>query len=186
MMVGNSQHTNEENSTNKSLQRDENFIPTTQDLLSQFVQSPVDFIRQIIAEEAGKHLANLKEEAELRGALNAFRKSNPDFVRFEPLILQEVGRLIQNDPDGDIDPWEKLLEKASENFKKKFQAMLEEGSLKPLLKGQQPPFIESSNNRIVQEHPPRFSRTQIANMSMGEYLKNEAAIDDALKSQRII
>lgn len=159
---------------------------SSQEDLAQFVQDPAGFVRQLVEEEAVKHLARLKEEAELRGALNVFRRNHPEFARFEPLIMQEVVALIQNDPDGHIDPWDTLLEKAMKNFKQKFQEMLKDGSLKPDIENQQPPFVEGSGNRIPQELPPRFSREQIANMSMSEYLKNEAAIDAALRNQRIV
>jgi hypothetical protein len=156
-----------------------------QEELAQFVQDPAGFIRQLIEEEAVKHLSRLKEEAELRGALNVFRRNNPDFARFEPMILQEVVSLIQNDPDGHIDPWDTLLEKAMKNFSQKFQAMLKDGGIKPEIENQQPPFVEGSGNRIPKELPPTFTREQIARMSLDEYLKNEAAIDAALRNQRI-
>lgn len=163
---------------------------TSDEALAQFVQDPIHFIRQIIAEEAVKHLARLKEEAELRGTVNIFRKKYPDFVRFEPLILQEVAMLIQNDPDGNIDPWDKLLEKAMGVFKQKFRAMMEDGGLhnveKPALNSADPPFIEGGRNRKLPEQSPTFTRAQIANMSLDEFLKNETAIDDAMKNKRII
>jgi len=45
--------------------------------------------------------------------------------------------------------------------------------------------MESAGNRIPTELPATFTRAQIAGMSMQDFLKNEAAINDALKNNRI-
>ncbi|HEY9746601.1 MAG TPA: hypothetical protein V6C99_10330 [Oculatellaceae cyanobacterium] len=153
--------------------------------LTQLMQNPAAYIRAIVEEEAIKHLARLKEEAELRGALNLFRKKNEDFARFEPLIMQEVADLIRNDPDGDIAPWDQLLEKGTERFREKFQAMMAEKA-ETLASSEAPPFLEGSGNRTAREVPPQFTREQIARMSLSEYLQNEAAIDEALRGKRIV
>jgi len=157
--------------------------------LEMLGKNPVGFVQQIVAGMTEKYLADLKEQAELRGALNAFRKAHPEAVRFEPFILQEVVALIQNDPDGVIDPWDKLLEKALKAFSTKFEATVKD----ELAKGDEiraeekvkAPFVEGAANRVMPELPPSFTRAQIAAMSQAEFLKNEAAINEALKNNRI-
>lgn len=155
--------------------------------LEMLMRDPVGFVQQIVNRSAEAHLANLKEEAELRGAMNLFRRKNPDFERFEPFILQEVAALIQNDPDGVIDPWDKLLEKAGENFRKKFAETLKAEVMDKTMKKEekQPPYMESAANKALPEQPQSFSREQIDRMSLDEFMKNEAAINDALKNKRI-
>lgn len=157
--------------------------------LDLMIKDPVGFVQQIVASTTEKHLADLKEQAELRGALNAFRKAHPEAARFEPFILQEVISLIQNDPDGVIDPWDKLLAKGLENFRQKFTATVNEEFAKGETAGTenmpQAPFVEGAANRIMPEAPPSFTRAQIAAMSRSDFLKNEAAINEALKNNRI-
>jgi hypothetical protein len=162
-------------------------IPPTdlpnQQAVEALLRDPAGFIRSIVDEAAQNHLATLKEEAELRGAINAFRKTHPEFERFEPFIMQEVVHLIQNDEDGAIAPWDQLLEKASETFKQKFQETMK-GQIMPN-DNPQPPAIEGTAQRMLPEAAPSFTREQIANMSMEEFMKNETAINHALQNQRI-
>jgi len=164
-------------------------VLSTQQALELLMQNPVSFIQQLINRSAESYLADLKEEAELRGALHAFRKANPDIGQFEPFILQEVARLIQTDPDGIIDPWHILLEKAKTGFSKNFQDMLESEAMKkrlqPTENTTEPPFMEGAANRVLTEMPPSFTREQIANMSLADFLKHETAINDALANKRI-
>lgn len=156
-----------------------------QQALAEFVKNPVGFIQSIIQQEAHLHLADLKEEAELRGAINAFRKANPEFSRFEPFIMQEVVSLIQNDPDGIIDSWEILLEKGLKNFRQKFRDTVTGKSSDLNENTSEAPYMETATNRKMPEPPPSFTREQIAGMSMPDFLKNEAAINEAMKAKRI-
>jgi hypothetical protein len=45
--------------------------------------------------------------------------------------------------------------------------------------------VEGAANRVIPEAQPAFSRDQIARMSLDEFLKNEASINEALKNNRI-
>jgi hypothetical protein len=155
------------------------------------LNDPVSFVRDIVAQSAQQHLGdirqslgNMREETELRAALNAFRKADPGFEQFQPFIMQELMTLIHNDPDGVHAPWDQLLEKAVANFRQKFQGKIEDELLRQQA-GAPPPYIEGSANRTPSPEPPSFSRKQIAKMSMDDFLKNEAAINAAMTSQRI-
>lgn len=156
--------------------------------LELFITDPFAFVRQIVDDAAKMHLSDLKEEAELKNALNAFRKKSSEFQRFEPFILQEVVTLLKEDPEGSSASWETLLEKATVIFGQKFeatlQAKLENGNENPG-KLVEPPYIESAANRAPIAEPASFTRKQIANMSLPEFLKKEAAINEAIQNNRI-
>lgn len=155
---------------------------------------PVGFIRSIVDAAASIHLADLKERAELNGALNVYRKANPEFERFESFILPIVAELIQNDPDGVIDPWQTLFEKAYQQFKDRFKDILknnpdllqaddlEKNSTSALRPGK---LMEGSANRILPKEAPGFTREQIARMSLDDFIRNEQAINLALQQGRI-
>ncbi len=153
--------------------------------LELLVKNPVNFVQSIVNSAAQVHLADLREEAELRGALNLFRKTHPEFSRFEPFIMQEVVSLLQNDPDGAIDPWDTLLEKGLQQFREKFVQTVQESQATNSGAPEDPPYMESGANRVVPEMPQHFTREQISKMSMQDFLKNESAINAALKERRI-
>ncbi|WMU93398.1 hypothetical protein EMOOHJMP_00205 [Microcystis phage MaAM05] len=158
--------------------------------LELFVSDPFSFVQQIVEDAAKSHLADLKEEAELKSALNGFRKKSPEFARFEPFILQEVVTLLREDPDGGTDQWETLLEKGLAIFSQKFQDTLKEklnasDSEKNTSNPNQTPYMEAATRRQTPTEPLRFSRQQIAQMSLPEFLKHEAAINEALKNNRV-
>lgn len=158
---------------------------TPEQAVEILVRDPVGFVRRIVDEAAQIHLTDLKEEAELRGALNVFRKAHPDAVRFEPFIMQEVVKMIQDDEDGAIAPWDQLLEQALERFKVKFQDMVKENTMPVEEQKTEPPFVEGAMNRVLPEAPVSFTREQISKMSLNEFLKNESAINQALQEKRI-
>lgn len=153
--------------------------------LALLAQNPVGFIQQIVNDAADHHLTDMKEQAELNGALSAFRKIHPEFQRFEPFILQEVSELLKNDDAIATEPWPQLLEKAMENFKQKFSQTIQESQLAANSPAQNPPYVEGGANRVAPESPANFTREQIGKMSMQDFLKNESAINDALKNNRI-
>lgn len=167
-----------------SVELDLNQLPPAQ-ALALFTQDPVGFIQQIVGEAATQHLADLKEQAELNGAMSAFRKLHPDFQRFEPFIVQEAAELLQHDDSLGTEPWSKILEKAMENFKQKFSQSIQESQMTDKLPAQTPPYVEGGTNRVMPEAPANFTREQIGRMSMKDFLKNEAAINEALKNNRI-
>ncbi|WP_373531902.1 hypothetical protein [Vampirovibrio sp.] len=160
--------------------------------LELLIADPFAFVRQIVADAAQTHLADLKEEAELKSALNAFRKKSPEFKRFEPFILQEVVTLLREDPEGGTASWEELIEQGMALFQQKFQATLQAQQDEALEAGEtgkqsrlQAPHIEAAGKRAMPTMPSSFTRQQIAGMSMGEFLKNEAAINEAMKNNRV-
>jgi hypothetical protein len=157
--------------------------------LELFAADPFAFIQQIVADAAQTHLADLKEEAELKSALNTFRKKSPEFKRFEPFILQEVVTLLREDPDGGTASWEQLIEKGMSLFQQKFQATLQaqqnESAETEKPSQSQAPHIEAAAKRALPAQPANFSRQQIAGMSMAEFLKNEAAINEAMKNNLV-
>lgn len=157
--------------------------------LELFISDPFAFVQQIVSDAAQTHLADLKEEAELKSALNAYRKKSPEFQRFEPFILQEVVTLLRDDPDGATASWEQLIEKAMQLFRQKFeatlQAKMDDPSEQTGASVAQPPHMESRTNRLPQVEPPSYTRKQIAKMSLAEFLKNEATINDAIQNNRI-
>jgi len=165
--------------------------PDTEELLNQFYQDPVNFIRRVVNDSAEKYLTDLKEQAELHGALRIARQSNAEFGQFENFILQEVADIIQHDPDGVIAPWPDLLTQGYEQFKTKFQALVKQNPDWLLQHQDQSQLIvpektmENTGVRKTPEIPPTFTRQQIASMSPAEFLAQEAAIDRALKLNRI-
>lgn len=154
--------------------------------LEKLVQNPVAFVQDIVNSAAQTHLADLREEAELRGALSTFRNAYPEFTRFEPFIIQEAVSLIENDPDGSIAPWPDILDKAMKRFQQKFQDTIKTAQApvgeKP---SQTAPYLEAAAKRSVPEQPQTFTRDQLSKMSLNDFLKNEAAINAALENKRI-
>lgn len=161
--------------------------------LELLAKDPVAFVKAIVDSAARMHLADLKEEAELRGVLDVFRNTHPEFQRFEPFILQEVATLLQNDPQSGAATWSQLLEKAMANFSTKFEARLKESvqsnpdepAKTDASERQNPPYMESATNRSPAKQPPSFTRDQIARMSLADFVKNEGAINDAIQNNRI-
>jgi hypothetical protein len=163
--------------------------PSVEQHLAHFCQDPESYIRQIVTQEAEKHLINLKETAELQGALNMMRKAQPDFSRFEPFILREVARNLQEDDDGKIAPWPDLLEQGLKHFKEKFSTLIKDKtySSQPL---QENPMTERAHMEGAQQRKtlpasPNFTAQQIEHMSLEEFLNHEADINQALKDGRI-
>jgi hypothetical protein len=184
-----------QNSTNPALQGASNQSPPPSletlppaQALELFITDPFAFVRQIVEDAAKTHLSDLKEEAELKNALSAFRKKSSEFQRFEPFILQEVVTLLKEDPEGSTASWETLLEKATVIFGQKFEATLQakmENEDAQTNKAIAPPHMEAAANRAPITEPPSFTRKQIANMSLPEFLKKEAAINEAIQNNRI-
>jgi hypothetical protein len=153
--------------------------------MSLFSENPVGFIQTVIDTEAAKHLATLKEQAELDAALKTFKQSQPEFERFQPFIMHEAVKLLQTDTSVANDSWPQIFEKASRNFKQTLAQTVQEGKLGMNNEQSQPPHVEGSSNRQAAETPASFTRAQIGKMSMADFLKNESAINEALKNNRI-
>lgn len=157
-----------------------------EEALAALSADPYGFVQNIVQVTAVQHLQNMKEQAELMGALSAFRKQNPEARQFEPFILQEVAELIQNDDDGHIEPWNTLLEKGLAAFRKKFKGALKQN---PELLAQQAAQtgmqLEGPTNRNLPQATPAFTRDQIAKMSLAEFVANESQINEAMKHNRI-
>ncbi len=161
-------------------------------MVEALLMDPVGFVQRIVESSAQNHLANLKDEAELNGAIRSARKAHPEFERFESFILQEVAELIKTDEDGVIEPWHDLLEKGFNQFQSKFQEMVKQrpellkaGANDSTAGKNAKAFVEGGTTRTSPEPLPSFTREQIANMSINEFLANEQAIEKALKLKRI-
>ena len=148
-----------------------------------FDADPVGFIETVVHQSADKHLDLFKEQAELLSALQFARLSNPDFKQFEPFILKEIAYLIETDEDGILDPWDSLLERGFAQFKERFTQLIKQQA--QLKQEQASAIMEKPGQRSPVKAKPKFSRKQIANMSLGEFLANESAIDQAMQQQRI-
>ncbi len=193
-------HLDEENPSKKSIpvaevplkeNQPENEELKAEAMLEALFTDPVGFVQSIVDSSAQTHLADLKDEAELNGALRAARRAHPEFARFESFILQEVVELLKTDSDGIIDPWQDLLEKGFNKFQEKFKETVKNNpELLENAVGSQPidssnAFIEGSSARVGADPLPSFTREQIAKMSSDEFLANEEAIEKALKLKRI-
>lgn len=153
------------------------------------VMIAADVATEIVEQRLNNQLSTLKDEAELRGALAAFRKANPDVGEFEPFILQELAELIKQDPKAAEASWQELLEQGLSQFKEKFRATVSEHHPKQaesaLSSSSKQPYMESGKPRKLPEGMPQFTRQQIAKMSPEEFASNEAAIELAMKHGRI-
>lgn len=184
-----------ENKAKENISVDELTSEEAQELL---MQNPVGFVSMIVEERGSKHLGDLKEQAELEGALRQFKRAHPQASQFQNFIMEEVAELIKNDPDGVIDPWGVLLEKALKVFEEKFRDTIKnnpellKGNKNAMANEEQTPatkqstaFVEGAVSRKLPEEPANFTREQIGKMSLKEFLKNEDAINEALRSGRI-
>lgn len=161
-----------------------------EEALSALNADPVGFIQALIDDAASRHLANLRDEAELNGAVRAFTRERPEFARFAPYVIQEAITIMQHDDDGVIAPWHELLEQGYRAFEKKFQDTLRTNPT--LAEGASSTgssastaFVEGRANREPTPEPPSFTRQEIARMSLADFLKHESAIEEAMKHKRI-
>lgn len=161
---------------------------------SMLMENPVEFVSMIMEEQGKKHLGDLKEQAELEGALRQFKRAHPEASQFQSFIMEEVAELIKNDPDGVIDPWGELLEKGLQVFEEKFRETIKNNpellkSKTDEAKGKESitktAFVEGAVSRKPSEEATQFSREQIGKMSLKEFLKNEDLINEALQNGRI-
>ncbi|MEB3246171.1 MAG: hypothetical protein VKJ06_09345 [Vampirovibrionales bacterium] len=159
----------------------------TKALLEAFYANPVGFIKGIIADEAETHLAkvgkDMQESAQLEQAILMLRKHEPDFEKLEPYVLQEAARLIETDEDGVIDPWPVLLDKALASVKKNLKEMIAkeitpEGAQASVPK--LPKQMAPAGPRDASSRAQHFTRQQIAQMSLAEFMRHEPAINAAL------
>ncbi len=152
-------------------------------------------IESTFTEHMSLQLSTLRDEAELNGHLRVFRKEHPDAVPFEPFIMQEVAKLIEDDDDGVLAPWDELLAMAYTNFQATFKDTLntinqqqtaDQSSAEAMVAAKnQPPHMEGSTQRNMPQALPSFTRKQIARMTPAEFSKHEAAIESAMKHGRI-
>jgi len=147
---------------------------------------PIGVITSIIGELANDHLMLAAQQLELQAALEVARRSQPDFNRFEPMILQEMSSLIANDEDGVLDPWPELIQRASERFASKLQAMLKQHPELAQATNTPIPYMEGADPRPMAAAKPNYTRKAIESMSLEEFLTNEEAINNALRNNRIV
>jgi hypothetical protein len=152
-----------------------------------FQENPVGFIETVLGQASRVHLTLMQEQVELQNALYLARRSVPDFAEMEPYILKELEQILQSDEDGVLDPWPDMLERAV----KAFQAKLSTVSKQRNLSGSDsnvksnPFFSEGGGTRKPAELAPKFTRKQIASMSLSEFIENEEAINKALREKKI-
>ncbi|MBK8191067.1 MAG: hypothetical protein IPK79_11535 [Vampirovibrionales bacterium] len=165
----------------------ENLTPA--EALEALQENPVLFIQTLIENAASNHLADLRDEAEFNGALRAMGRQHAEFARFAPYVIQETLAIMNADNDGVIAPWHELLEQGYRAFQKKFQETIREtpalASDTASANSAPAAFVEGRSNREAPTEPPSFTRNEIARMSLADFLKNESAIEDALKHRRI-
>ncbi|MDH4379091.1 MAG: hypothetical protein QE263_04205 [Vampirovibrionales bacterium] len=175
--------------------------PTPDEQLSAFMGNPAEYVasiaQNVVEQNADHFLVDMREEAEFKGALRAFRVAHPDAVPFETLIFDEVAKIIRNDDDGVLAPWSELLEQGLQRFQIVFKETLKNNA--ELLQNptnnanaSQPPIpqltssgIEASGSRKAPKPLPSFTRDQIAKMSPAQFAENESAIEEAMRLGRI-
>jgi hypothetical protein len=161
----------------------------TRNPVEAIVMIAADVATEIVEQRLSTQLSTLKDEAELRGSLAAFRKANPEVGEFEPFILQELAELIKHEPKAAEANWQELLEQGLSQFKEKFRATVSEHHPKQaesaLSSSSKQPYMEGGKPRKLPEGLPQFTRQQIAKMSPDEFATNEAAIELAMKHGRI-
>lgn len=164
-----------------------------EEALAAFKANPVGFIELVLAHSAQQHLDTLKEQIELQSALQMARLQDDEFAKFEPFILNAVAQLIKEDADGILAPWPQLLAQAKARFQSQFKALLQQKpQLLDLLKANPDqvqtlvaPYLEGTGGKKTAALAPKFSRKQIAAMSLEEFAANEEAINQAMKEKRI-
>jgi hypothetical protein len=162
--------------------------------------NPVAFIQTIISQMAQGHLDTMREQIELQSAIQFARRYTPDFLRFEPFILQEVAQLISQDEDGVLDPWPDLLERGKEKFKERLKilaaqdpaqakALLSQVNNEPSTTSNEAAakllYQEKAGNRLPTPLDSQFSRKAIEKMSLSEFLNQEEAINKAVRNKKI-
>jgi hypothetical protein len=175
--------------------------PTPDEQLSAFMANPAEYvaaIAQTVVEKNADHfLVNMREEAEFKGALRAFRAAYPDAIPFETLIFDEVAKIIHTDEDGVLAPWNELLEQGLQRFQIVFKETLKNspellknnsndnlGTSTPIYKTALA-VMEGSGARKMPKVLPSFTRDQIAKMSPAQFSENEVAIEEAMRLGRI-
>lgn len=155
-------------------------------LLNDFYTDPIGFIEMVVDASAEKHLVDLRDEVELRAALNTFWKKHADAKQFEPYVMQALAHVIQTDEDGVLGEWDELMEKALLLFQSQFGELVKNHpELKPLKPNASLAAMEKGQPRNMPTAKPRFTRQQIAKMTPEEFAKNESAIEEAMRMGRI-
>jgi hypothetical protein len=160
-------------------------MPVVGELLLQFKKDPIAFIRKEIDTAIKAYLLVANEDGQARMAMQQFVKEHPDAEPVMSYILEEVARLIEEDTDGVLTPWNELFNQALENFTQKFQGTLKPSENTPPKERPKTPFVEQGKLPMKGSVPRSFTREEIGKMSPEEYLANEAAIQQAYKEKRI-
>lgn len=160
-------------------------MPDELALLTQFKKDPIAFIRKEIDTAIKAYLLTANEDGQARMAMQQFVKEHPDAEPVMSYILEEVARLIEEDEDGVLAPWNELFNQALENFVMKFQGTLKPSENRSPKERPKTPFVEQGKLPMKGISPRTFTRAEIGKMSPEEYLANEAAIQEAYKEKRI-
>jgi hypothetical protein len=155
------------------------------DIFRQMVQDPEGYLSGVMQRVAQQELHLLREEMAFQSAMAMARQKYPELASFEPYVVQEIMTVLQNETESVQLDWDRLIERGIKEIQGRVRKMAGEGviSTSPLAPTQA--HVESATARKPQPVSPQFSRETIGRMSLDEFLKQEVAINEALKHNRI-
>lgn len=162
--------------------------PSMEEIFQHLMDDPEGYLRELMNNVAQKELQLLREELELKSALQLAQQKYPEFKSFQQHILQELMGLVDEDPDAVSLPWPDLLDRGYERLQARFQEAMQnlpEQLAQATAEDVGKAFVEGNAPRRPQPLVPSYTRQDIARMSLQEFLENEAAINEALKNNRI-
>lgn len=169
-------------------QQDDDPKPTTEDVFKRMVEDPEGYLSELMGRVLQHEVQLMREEMELQSALRFARQKHPEFKSFENYILQELMSLLDSDPAVEKLSWEDMIDKAFNRLQEKFKTAVQKNpeqftvdSVDEVKKA----FMEGGTSRKPLPKPASFNRKEIANMSLEDFIRQEAAIDEALRSNRI-
>lgn len=159
-----------------------------EDIFKRMLEDPETYLVELMSKVAQRELQLMREEIELKSALRQARQKHPEFKDFESYVLQEIVSLLDEDAELDKLPWDDVLDKGFERLQQKFKSAVHKNPEQFTVDSKQEvkkAYMEGQASRKPQPMLPSFSRDDIGKMSLQEFTKNEAAINEALKNNRI-
>jgi hypothetical protein len=164
-------------------------IPSKEEIFQRLVEDPDGYFRELISNVAMQEMQLLREEMELKNAMQVAKQKYPEFQDFQEHILQEVMGFINADEDVSKLSWNDLLDKGFSQFQSKFKSAAEKGPgtlAKVATAGDvKGAYMEGQVARKPQPLAPSFTREEIGRMSLEEFLQNETAINKAMQNNRV-
>lgn len=162
---------------------------SVEDICKRLIENPEAFLKEIVGQVMQNELYLLREEMELKSALKHARHQYPEFKTFENYILQELMGVVDEEPEIVKLSWDEILSKGLERVQARLKSAVQNlpeaievsGNAEEIKKA----HIEGNTPRKHQPLMPNFSRSEIAKMSLSDFIKNEEAINEALKNNRI-